>query len=142
MTPQPRAAGVRCLLPLPTGQLLTGSSDRCLRYWDTHRPDNSYLVCGPLWPQDNLAAPSGGLSVPQYRYVYSSCNMEGTVVLEERCSLDSMNNMSEGSLEMRHKMRVHDQVHGDAITHMAVSEASGSRMLLSCSRDGGIKAWR
>ena len=33
-------------------------------------------------------------------------------MLEERCTLDSVSSLSESNLELRHKMRVHDQVGG------------------------------
>jgi hypothetical protein len=40
-------------------------------------------------------------------------------------------------------MRAHEQAHADAVTHLLGVEISpGSRLLLSCGRDGAIKAWR
>jgi hypothetical protein len=47
-----RSAGCYALLALPTGQLLAGGSDRCLRYWEPAWPERSYLVAGPLWQED------------------------------------------------------------------------------------------
>ncbi|KAG1658241.1 hypothetical protein FOA52_008501 [Chlamydomonas sp. UWO 241] len=38
LAPQPRPPGVRCLLPLASGGLLTGGSDRGVRLWDGARP--------------------------------------------------------------------------------------------------------
>ncbi len=45
--------------------------------------------------------------------------------------------------EMRQMLRVHDQCHGDALTHMTTSEGtSGGRLLLTAARDGSFKAWK
>jgi len=47
------------------------------------------------------------------------------------------------SQELRQKMRVHDQSHSDALTHMIAAEGyGGGRMLLTSARDGCIKAWK
>ena len=35
--PPPRLPGIRCLLPLPGGDLLTGGTDLKIRYWDQAR---------------------------------------------------------------------------------------------------------
>lgn len=49
--------------PLPAGC-------RGIRHWDSVNPSNSYLVCGPLWGQDSLVDPAGGvLQMPHYRCV-------------------------------------------------------------------------
>ncbi|KAK1285419.1 hypothetical protein QJS10_CPB20g00819 [Acorus calamus] len=45
--PPPRLPGVRALLPLPGGDLLTGGTDLKIRFWDHNSPDRSYCVCGP-----------------------------------------------------------------------------------------------
>jgi len=48
-----------------------------------------------------------------------------------------------GAAEGRQRMRAHEQAHADAVTHLLGVEISpGSRLLLSCGRDGAIKAWR
>jgi hypothetical protein len=43
---------VTALLPLPGGALLAGGADRCVRYWDAPWPERSYIVAGPVWPDD------------------------------------------------------------------------------------------
>ena len=70
--------------------------------------------------------------------------MEGVRVLEERCYLDGHTSPGEVGAELRQKLRVHDQAHADGVTHMAAAEVPGGagRMLLTCSRDGVIKAWK
>eukprot|EP00197_Chlamydomonas_leiostraca_P009374 CAMPEP_0202882744 /NCGR_PEP_ID=MMETSP1391-20130828/38461_1 /ASSEMBLY_ACC=CAM_ASM_000867 /TAXON_ID=1034604 /ORGANISM="Chlamydomonas leiostraca, Strain SAG 11-49" /LENGTH=249 /DNA_ID=CAMNT_0049565659 /DNA_START=34 /DNA_END=784 /DNA_ORIENTATION=- len=146
--PAPRAPGVRALLPLPSGLLLTGSSDRGIRCWDGARPEGCYLVAGPLWPGHvSLSEPTNGppgappgLAVPQYRYSYSSSLVGEVPVVEEKCTLEGVARMSESSQELRQKMRVHDQCHADALTHMVVAEGvAGGKILITASRDGNVK---
>lgn len=62
-----RSQGCYSLLALPTGQLLAGGSDRCLRYWEPAWPERSYLVAGPLWQEDRpiVDSSSGKVNVSQ-----------------------------------------------------------------------------
>ncbi|KAK3016471.1 hypothetical protein RJ639_007720 [Escallonia herrerae] len=45
--PPPRLPGIRSLLPLPGGDLLTGGTDLKIRLWDHVSPKRSYCICGP-----------------------------------------------------------------------------------------------
>jgi hypothetical protein len=47
-----RLSSTTCLLPLPSGGLLSGGADRCVRYWEPSWPERSYIVAGPVWPDD------------------------------------------------------------------------------------------
>jgi hypothetical protein len=47
-----RLSSISCLLPLPNGALVTGGADRCVRYWEPSWPERSYIVAGPVWPDD------------------------------------------------------------------------------------------
>lgn len=42
-----RSEGLRAVLPLAYGGVLTGGSDACVRLWDGQEPKQSYVVCGP-----------------------------------------------------------------------------------------------
>jgi hypothetical protein len=49
--------------------------------------------------------------------------------------------------ELRNWVRVHDQCHTDALTHMVLADSltgggDVSRLLLTASRDGAVKAWK
>ena len=46
----PRLEGARCLLPLPSGSVLAGGSDACVRLWCPGDPARSRVVAGPLAP--------------------------------------------------------------------------------------------
>ncbi|GLI69871.1 hypothetical protein VaNZ11_014588, partial [Volvox africanus] len=143
--PQPRTAGARCLLSLPGGALLWGGSDAAVRYWDASRPEGSFAVCGPLWPGDSLSdgTPASGLSVPEYRYKYRIRAIGDVAVCEELCLLDNASLLTESCHELRGRVRVNDQAHADAVTAVAVADPPGSsRLLLTASRDGVVKAWK
>ncbi|CAK7337394.1 unnamed protein product [Dovyalis caffra] len=45
--PPPRFPGIRAMLPLPGGDLLTGGTDLRIRRWDHCSPDRSYCISGP-----------------------------------------------------------------------------------------------
>lgn len=47
-----RLSCMSCLLALPNGALMTGGPDRCVRYWEPSWPERSYIVAGPVWPDD------------------------------------------------------------------------------------------
>ncbi len=78
------------------------------------------------------------------RYSYDSVSMEGVRVMEEHCRLEGHTSPGEAGAELRQRLRVHDQAHADAVLHMVASEVPGGdgRLLLSCGRDGVIKAWK
>ncbi len=77
--PQARLAGSRALLPLAGGQLLTAGSDRCVRYWEAAWPERSYVVCGPMWP-DNLSVADPSTGLLQVRGCYRECLCMAEVV--------------------------------------------------------------
>ncbi|MEW5319540.1 MAG: hypothetical protein WDW38_010685 [Sanguina aurantia] len=151
--PQSVPNGARTLLPMTGGQLLSGSTDRCIRYWEPSRPDSCYLVAGPLWPSDNLADPGsgGGLTVPQYRYSYRAsaaaaapprADPGGAVHPGVDDTVSAARRLNEATHELRQKTRVNEQCHADGINHMVVADSGSSRLLLTCSRDGCVKAWK
>lgn len=54
---------------------------RGIRHWDSVNPSNSYLVCGPLWGQDSLVDPAGGvLQMPHYRWGVGMACIDDDVV--------------------------------------------------------------
>ncbi len=88
--PQPRPDGMRALLPMGAGPLLTGSTDTAIRLWNGARPEASYVVCGPpALPAEGAAAGGGpgagakaGAAMP-VAYTYAGRQMAGVPVVEE-----------------------------------------------------------
>eukprot|EP00873_Tetraselmis_striata_P002336 jgi/Tetstr1/422600/TSEL_013406.t2 len=145
--PPPRATGCRAVLPSSSGPVLTGGSDRHLRYWDAKFPEQSYIVSGPPASQAPIAneAPSADM-VPR-RYIRRAFDDVDAVVEVPVCSAPSDsqssapqdNQMAHGPLNPYQQQR--NACHQDSILHMAYAEVN-DRLLLSCSRDGTIKAWK
>ncbi len=78
--------------------------------------------------------------LPPRRYAQRYVN--DVPVVEEQCCGEAPAPLSDASDELRTKMKLNDLCHGDAITDLLLAEAGSSKVLLSCSRDGCIKAWK
>jgi len=128
-------------------------------YWQPSQVSSSYAVCGPLWPDTAPLGDAGAQQRPPPRKVRFSQRYVGHVpVVEEHlvapgagaggppaagAAAAAEAGAAAGAAEGRQRMRAHEQAHADAVTHLLGVEVSpGSRLLLSCSRDGAIKAWR
>ncbi len=61
---------------------------------------------------------------------------------EEQGSGEPAAPLTDASDELRSKMKLNELCHADAVTDLLLAEAGSSKVLLSCSRDGCIKAWK
>ncbi|XP_068646197.1 serine/threonine-protein kinase VPS15 [Aristolochia californica] len=127
--PPPRLPGIRSLLPLPGGDLITGGTDLKIRRWDHYSPDRSYCVCGP--------------------------SMKGVIGNNEIYGAKSCFNVQVVQETSRHpperKPTAKDILsvatadtagcHRDCIISLA-SVKLNQRLLISSSRDGAIKVWK
>jgi phosphoinositide-3-kinase regulatory subunit 4 len=127
-----RDDGVRCLLPLPSGALLSGGSDACVRMWCPGEPGRSKVVSGPLPPG------------PRPTYDESREGVNGTPVLREVPVRDERGGNTGG-------VNVGDQVaaaavrhdcHRDSVLCMAAVGTGMQRMLVTCGRDAAVKVWK
>lgn len=127
-----RDDGVRCLLPLPSGALLSGGSDACVRMWCPGEPGRSKVVSGPLPPG------------PRPTYDESRDGVNGTPVLREVPTRDERGGNTGG-------VNVGDQVaaaavrhdcHRDSVLCMAAVGTGMQRMLVTCGRDAAVKVWK
>lgn len=160
----------RTLLPTPAGPLLTAGTDRAIRCWDAARPQQSYVVCTapPPIPLPHPAQlPAGGagpgaaaaagdsaashisfVDVP--RYEYAQRLVGGVPVVEELCTLERSSSLAGagGAGGEQHPLRVAwaeraaAQCHHQPILDLARVDATSHPVLLSCSHDGVVKAWR
>ena len=55
---------VRAILPGRSGAVLTGGSDKCLRFWNPKAPEESYIVTGV--PTSSPAVPIANMVRPPY----------------------------------------------------------------------------
>lgn len=126
--PSPRLPGIRSLLPLPGGDLLTGGTDLKIRRWDHMSPDHSYCVCGPSTKSmgnDEFydARSSFGVQVVQ-----ETNKRPQTTKVTPKSMLPAAATDSAGC-------------HRDSILSLA-SVKLNQRLLISSSRDGAIKVWK
>lgn len=126
--PAVRLSGVRSLLPLPGGDLLTGGTDLKIRYWDHASPDRSYSVCGPS---------AKGVGNDEKYDIKSSF---GVQVVQE-----TSRRPVEGKLTQKALLAVaatdSGGCHRDSVLALA-SVKLNQRLLISSSRDGAIKVWK
>lgn len=82
-SPAARLAGVRALLPLSGGQLLSAGSDRTIRYWEPAWPERSYVVAAPVWPAGAAVVDAGEGLLQVRRGVAMGCRLcpDSTAVL-------------------------------------------------------------
>lgn len=119
-----RLLGIRSLLPLPGGDLLTGGTDLRIRRWDHLSPDRSYCICGP------------SLKGAKNEEFYETKSSFGVQVVQET------NRRPQTTKELRTAAATDAAgCHRDSITSLA-SVKLNQRLLISSSRDGAIKVWK
>ncbi|XP_047167060.1 serine/threonine-protein kinase VPS15 [Vigna umbellata] len=126
--PPPRLPGIRSLLPLPGGDLLTGGTDLKIRRWDHYSPDRSYCICGPSLKgigNDDFYETKSSFGV---QVVQETKRRPLTIKLTAKAILAAAATDSAGC-------------HHDSIVSLA-SIKLNQRLLLSSGRDGAIKVWK
>ncbi|KAG5059035.1 hypothetical protein AAZX31_01G006300 [Glycine max] len=126
--PPPRLPGIRSLLPLPGGDLLTGGTDLKIRRWDHYSPDRSYCICGPNLKgigNDDFYETKSSFGV---QVVQETKRRPLTIKLTAKAILAAAATDSGGC-------------HRDSIVSLA-SIKLNQRLLLSSGRDGAIKVWK
>ncbi|PRQ56059.1 putative transferase, protein kinase CMGC-Pl-Tthe family [Rosa chinensis] len=126
--PPPRIPGIRSLLPLPGGDLLTGGTDLKIRRWDHYSPDRSYCICGPNLKgvgNDDFYGMRSSFGV---QVVQETKRRPLTTKLTAKAVLAAAATDTAGC-------------HRDSILSLA-SVKLNQRHLISSSRDGAIKVWK
>ncbi|XP_019458006.1 PREDICTED: phosphoinositide 3-kinase regulatory subunit 4 [Lupinus angustifolius] len=126
--PPSRIPGIRSLLPLPGGDLLTGGTDLKIRRWDHSSPDRSYCICGP-----NLK----GVGNNDF---YESKSSFGVQVVQETKRRPLTAKLT-GKAILAAAATDSAGCHRDSIVSLA-SVKLNQRLLLSSGRDGAIKVWK
>ncbi|KAM7259635.1 hypothetical protein ACFE04_015376 [Oxalis oulophora] len=126
--PHPRLSGIRSLLPLPGGDLLTGGTDLKIRRWDHNSPDRSYSMCGP-----NMKDAGND-------DIYETRSNFGVPVVQERKSRPQVTKLTAKAI-IAAAATDSTGCHHDSILSLASVKLS-QRLLISSSRDGAIKVWK
>ncbi|CAM8941988.1 unnamed protein product [Rhodiola kirilowii] len=127
--PPPTLPGVRSMLPLPGGDLLTGGTDLKIRRWDHSRPEKSYSICGPSLKgatnDDNIYEMKSNFGV---QVVKETPKRPLTTKYNPKAVLAAAAVDGAGC-------------HRDSVISLA-SVKLHQRLLISSSRDGAIKVWK
>ncbi|XP_019200102.1 PREDICTED: phosphoinositide 3-kinase regulatory subunit 4-like isoform X2 [Ipomoea nil] len=124
----PRLPGIRTLLPLPGGDLLTGGTDLKIRRWDHCSPERTYCVCGPSIkgvPNDDFYEVKSSFGV---QVVQEAKRRPLATRLTAKAILSAAATDSAGC-------------HRGSILSLG-SVKLNQRLLISSSRDGAIKVWK
>nr|GLL20620.1 phosphoinositide 3-kinase regulatory subunit 4-like [Ipomoea trifida] len=124
----PRLPGIRTLLPLPGGDLLTGGTDLKIRRWDHCSPERTYCVCGPSIkgvPNDDFYEVKSSFGA---QVVQEAKRRPLATRLTAKAILSAAATDSAGC-------------HRDSILSLG-SVKLNQRLLISSSRDGAIKVWK
>uniref|UniRef100_A0A0D9VM64 non-specific serine/threonine protein kinase n=1 Tax=Leersia perrieri TaxID=77586 RepID=A0A0D9VM64_9ORYZ len=127
--PPPRLPGIRSLLPLPGGDLLTGGTDLKIRYWNQARPEQSFCIAGP--------SVKGAGNDESYDIKSSSC----VQVVQEVCRQPMTASRLTHKTQLAVAAADSAGCHRDAILSLASFNLSSQR-LISGSRDGAVKVWK
>ncbi|KAG7617777.1 putative serine/threonine-protein kinase VPS15 CMGC-Pl-Tthe family [Arabidopsis thaliana] len=126
--PPPRLPGIRSLLPLPGGDLLTGGTDLKIRRWDYSSPERSYCICGPSLKgvgNDDFYELKTNTGV---QFVQETKRRPLATKLTAKAVLAAAATDTAGC-------------HRDSVQSLA-SVKLNQRLLISSSRDGAIKVWK
>ncbi|XP_044949929.1 translation initiation factor IF-2-like [Hordeum vulgare subsp. vulgare] len=124
--PPPRLPGIRFLLPLPGGDLLTRGTDLKIRYWDQARPEQSFCIAGPS---------AKGIGNDECYDIRSSY---GVQVVQESCKPSTPASRLTHKTQLAMVAADSAGCHRDAILALASVNLSSQR-LISANRDGAVK---
>ncbi|CAN8230088.1 unnamed protein product [Cochlearia groenlandica] len=126
--PPPRLPGIRSMLPLPGGDLLTGGTDLKIRRWDYSSPERSYCICGPSLK---------GVSNDDF---YELKTNSGVQFVQETKRRPLANKLTAKAV-LAAAATDTAGCHRDSVQSLA-SVKLNQRLLISSSRDGAIKVWK
>ncbi|CAI9782563.1 unnamed protein product [Fraxinus pennsylvanica] len=126
--PSSRLPGVRALLPLPSGDLLTGGTDLKIRRWDHCSPNQTYCVCGPSIEGDGNDD------------IYETKSSFGVQVVQEMRRQPLATRLTRKAI-LAAAVADSAGCHRDSILSLA-SVKLNQRLLISSGRDGVIKVWK
>ncbi|KAD4180234.1 hypothetical protein E3N88_28825 [Mikania micrantha] len=126
--PPPQSPGIRSLLPLPGGDLLTGGTDLKIRRWDHSSPERTYCVCGPS---------INGVGNEEF---YETKSSFGVQIVQES-KRRHLETRPSGKAVLAAAATDTGGCHRDSILSLA-SVKLNQRLLLSSSRDGTVKVWK
>ncbi|AQK75788.1 protein kinase family protein / WD-40 repeat family protein [Zea mays] len=139
--PPVRHPGIRSLLPLPGGDLLTGGTDLKIRYWDQARPEQSFCIAGPSAKEVRSAKGDILEKAVGNDESYDIRSSFGIQVVQEMYKQSSSVSGLTPKTQLAVAAADSAGCHRDAILALASFNLSSQR-LVSGSRDGAVKVWK
>ncbi|AQK55820.1 protein kinase family protein / WD-40 repeat family protein [Zea mays] len=139
--PPVRRPGIRSLLPLPGGDLLTGGTDLKIRYWDQARPEQSFCIAGPSAKKVRSAKADILEKAAGNDECYDIRSSFGVQVVQEMYKQNTTVSGLTPKTQFAEAAADSAGCHRDAILALASFNLSSQR-LISASRDGAVKVWK
>ncbi|CAN6291205.1 unnamed protein product [Urochloa humidicola] len=139
--PPVRHPGIRSLLPLPGGDLVTGGTDLKIRYWDQARPEQSFCIAGPSAKE--VCSAKGDIleKAVGNDECYDIRSSFGVQVVQEMYKQTTTVSGLTPKTQLAVAAVDSAGCHRDAILALASFNLSSQR-LISASRDGAVKVWK
>ncbi|KAJ1289758.1 hypothetical protein BS78_02G188700 [Paspalum vaginatum] len=139
--PPVRRPGIRALLPLPGGDLLTGGTDLKIRYWDQAKPEQSFCIAGPLSKEVRSAKGDILEKAVGNDECYDIRSSFGVQVVQEMYKQTTTASGLTAKTQLAAAAADSAGCHHDAVLALASFNLSSHR-LISASRDGAVKVWK
>ncbi|XP_034577641.1 serine/threonine-protein kinase VPS15 isoform X2 [Setaria viridis] len=139
--PPVRHPGIRSLLPLPGGDLLTGGTDLKIRYWDQARPEQSFCIAGPSAKEVRSAKGDILEKAVGNNECYDIRSSFGVQVVQEMYKQTTTVSGLTPKTQLALAAADSAGCHRDTILALASFNLSSQR-LISASRDGAVKVWK
>ena len=123
--------GAKCVLPLPSGAVLTGGADACVRLWCPGDANRGRVVHGPL--------PPGAGRAP--RHEERAVTVGGRVARVMREPRNAAGN-APGVAEAKANAAARHDCHRDAVLAMEAVGVGTGRALVTAGRDAAVKVWK
>ncbi|XP_066322820.1 serine/threonine-protein kinase VPS15-like isoform X1 [Miscanthus floridulus] len=133
--------GIRSLLPLPGGDLLTGGTDLKIRYWDQARPEQSFCIAGPSAKEVRSAKGDILEKAVGNDECYDIRSSFGVQVVQEMYKQSTTVSGLTPKTQLAVAAADAAGCHRDAILALASFNLSSQR-LISASRDGAVEVWK
>jgi len=153
----PGSEGARCVLALPSGAVLSGGSDACVRLWCPGDASRSRVIAGPLAPRDRpryeerrVAVPGVADSslAPLLREAPPPLSarhqrLAGRLAGDASGMANGGDGGGDGSVaETVASAAARHDCHRDAVLAMCVAGTGAARALVTCGRDAAVKVWK
>eukprot|EP00210_Caulerpa_lentillifera_P004626 g4412.t1 len=120
--------GIRCVLPIGGGSVITGGYDKFIRVWDGIEPKRSFPMSGP--------SPRSHKEQGMYSFQCNLHFVQGVPIINECCFKSHYHQMTHEGFSRKQSSH-----HNDCVTDLSIAHVR-EQLLISASRDGVVKIWK